>query len=72
MKSHCDVGAHQPVQDHEYRVVYYLDSANTPRWLANYHSKLDTALDQLAARRANGDTTARLEQCAWLTVADPC
>lgn len=66
--SRCEVDAHQPVRDYEYRVIYYNSTANQPRWLADYHNALDSAMDQLHARRANGDDTARLQECSWQEV----
>ena len=66
--SRCDVGSHQPVRAYEYRVLRYLATANEPRWVATYHNALDSALDQVEALRANGDTTARVEECAWREV----
>lgn len=66
--SRCEVGSHQPVREYEYRVIYYLTTANQPRWIADYHNALDSALDQLEARRTNGDETARLQECSWRNV----
>lgn len=66
-RSRCEVGSHQPVREYEYRVIYYLATANEPRWVADYHNALDSALNQLDSRRSNGDETAQLQECTWRT-----